>query len=654
MKTLLHRLLILVASSALSIPGFAAERPGLHGRGSGSSPYAVYQGAPATVGRQIFELSAAFDRSTAAVPACSVPPATSTGNTWYVDPVNGKTPPAWVTYFAANPGDTGHQGDSTHPWDNLNGILSGWWGTANVTPNVTYPGYVRPLLSSVPYLHTTTTGEAGLTPGEPIGRVFVADNVGNPPVHPGDTIMLMSGNYGSIQIGATRLSTVNSDWVYVDAAPGQTPVISTLFAVSTNKWVFNGITVQSVRTAPAPNVALVTIKDQGPSLPSSDIIFENMNLSSAPNATVLGWTQANWAALARTGFAILGSAGNGTNGEPYTTCVSITGSHVFNAFQGTILQGNSILFTGNEIDHVVEDMLDYVGSNLEITKNFLHDEEADGDGIHSDGMQGQAGPLATGVKYNAYSNVLIDSNTVIRRLDPNLAFPSLDGLQGIDAFDADWTNITVTNNVVITRACWGIAMASTHNGLIANNTVLDDGDTSVVEPGCGPVFSVGVASHEGPPSTNTRATNNLADHFSIDDEYPANNITFDHNVALNSYHSFGQWVKGVGVYGVAPGPDANSNITPATSIPYASVFNTWLPGTWQYNVTLLPGSTVAIGAGTSGAPLPTIDITGATRTSPHTVGAYGYPNCLVICGACRSASGRAATTCGSDRSRGRF
>ena len=73
-------------------------------------------------------------------------------------------------------------------------------------------------------------------------------------------------------------------------------------------------------------------------------------------------------------------------------------------------------------------------------------------------MQGQNGPIAAGVAYNAFSNILIDSNLVIRQTDPNLNFVSY--LQGIDAFDEDWTNVTVTNNVIVTSSCWGIGFSA--------------------------------------------------------------------------------------------------------------------------------------------------------------------------------------------------
>ncbi len=158
-------------------------------------------------------------RAAQVYPGCAVPPATSTGKIWWVDPVNGKTPAA------------GGLGTQAAPWDSLNGVISGSWGT----PGYSVPGYTRPLLSSVPYFH--------IAGGK---RVDVADDLGSPPVRPGDTIKLMSGNYGDIGLGNYMLPIVNSDWITIEAAPGQTPVFSTLYIRSTNKWVFKGIKVQSL------------------------------------------------------------------------------------------------------------------------------------------------------------------------------------------------------------------------------------------------------------------------------------------------------------------------------------------------------------------------------------------------------------------------
>ena len=135
--------------------------------------------------------------------------------------------------------------------------------------------------------------------------------------------------------------------------------------------------------------------------------------------------------------------------------------------------GNNSMLSHNEIDHFGDDGIDYGANNISITHNYIHDNFDIGDGNHEDVMQGQNGPLLRGVPYNHFSNILIDSNLVIRQTDPKLAFPTY--LQGIDAFDEDWTNVTVTNNVIVTSACWGIFFSSVHNGKIINNTVVADG-----------------------------------------------------------------------------------------------------------------------------------------------------------------------------------
>ena len=336
--------------------------------------------------------------------------------------------------------------------------------------------------------------------------------MGNPPVQPGDAIYLMSGNYGDIGLGNFDNPTNNSDFVTVEAAPipGQVPVFSTLWIDRTNKWVFSGIKVQSLLGANNNTNALITIEDQGPSIPTTDIILENMQISSADSTA--GWSQAQWIAQARYGVLGMGSAGNGTNGEPNTTCISMAGSHIQNVRSAGILAGNNTLFTNNVIDHFGDDGIDYAANNLAITHNTIHDNLDLGDGNHEDAMQGQNGPLGPGVAFNAFSNILFDSNLILRQTDPQNAFPTY--LQGIDAFDEDWTNITVTNNIIVTSACHGITFESIHNSLIANNTVVEDGLVSV--PGCVAAINVGGASHEGPLSTNTVVRNNLTSELNID------------------------------------------------------------------------------------------------------------------------------------------
>ena len=150
-------------------------------------------------------------------------------------------------------------------------------------------------------------------------------------------------------------------------------------------------------------------------------------------------------------------------------------------------------------------------------------------------MQGQNGPRAAGVVFNRFSDIVIDSNLVVRQTDPKLAFPTY--LQGIDAFDEAQANLTVTNNVIVTSACWGISYASVHGGKILDNTVVDDGTnvgarktphrTGHVPPRR---LSVRNKTQQGPSSNDVIIRNNIGGNLGIYDPDP--NMTMDHNVCV--------------------------------------------------------------------------------------------------------------------------
>jgi hypothetical protein len=531
-----------------------------------------------------FCLAAGFGggaRAAEVYPGCAQPG--PTGKVWWVDAVHGKTPAA------------GGDGSQTAPWNALTGVLS------FKLP----PGYTRPLLSSVPYFHVVDRK-----------RVYVEDLLGSPPVQPGDTIKLMSGNYGDIVIGDYLQQIVNPSFVTVEAAPGQAPVFSTLYIRSTNKWVFDGVKVQSLFGTNNNKQGLVTVTDQGPAHPTSDIILKNLQISTADETE--GWTKEQWVAQGRTGYREVGSPGDGTNGVPYTTCVALTGSHISNVRFGAILMGNNSMLSHNEIDHFGDDGIDYGASNISITHNYIHDNFDIGDGNHEDVAQGQNGPLLRGVAYNHFSNILIDSNLAIRQTDPKLAFPTY--LQGIDAFDEEWTNVTVTNNVVVTTACWGIFFSSVHNGKIINNTVVADG--SMPTPGnCKPLVAVGDKTHQGPSSSDNIIRNNIANGLSIFDPDP--NMTMDHNICLgiNGKCQIVTYENGKPNWGVfKPGMHGDHNIIDGRGA--GGMFVNFDPAKFVYDLRLRPEAR-AIGAGNS-AEAPPVDITGAPRAGRVDIGAYQH------------------------------
>jgi hypothetical protein len=507
---------------------------------------------------------------------CAAPPSTFR-HVWYFDPVHGKTQVA------------GGNGSQAAPWNNLQALIQA------------EPGYSFPLLTTAPYRQVPVPGKAAVvTTGPKAG-----------PIAPGDEILLMSGNYGDLWLNLYNSEISNSAFVTIAAAPGQTPILTSLFVAGTNEWQFNGLKVQSLQSVARSGNALVEIKDGGAAFPTSDIVFENMIISSQDDAEA--WSQGQWVANARTGFWAQSSAGGA-----YTKCISLTGSHISNVRNGAALLADQLLFSNNQVDHFGDDGIDYAASNLAITHNDLHDNLDIGDGNHEDAMQGVIGVAAPGVAVNHFQNILIDSNLILRQTDPELSFPTY--LQGIDAFDSDWTNMTVTNNVIVTSSCYTIGMASLHNSLIADNTGLEDG--LVPAPGCTATINIGGATHEGSASSNVRITNNLAEHFFINDN-AAPTVTFDHNVALNSYQPFVHWNGTAWTYSYPAGTDAHGNKSFATAVSYASQFQGWNPAALTFNLMLKAGS-VAIGAGTAtGAP--TLDIFSATRVAPYTAGAYSYP-----------------------------
>jgi hypothetical protein len=246
-------------------------------------------------------------------------------------------------------------------------------------------------------------------------------------------------------------------------------------------------------------------------------------------------------------------------------------------------------------------------------------------------MQGFIGPLdkaiamknPKGAPYNAFSNILIEGNRCVRQTVPNLKYPT--NFQGIDAFDSDWTNLKVVNNVVVTSACWGIGYASVHGGMIINNTVLDDGSNvgnknAAGQVMCRPWIGMGDASHEGLSSDDVVVRNNIAPAYRMDNVAPS--VAMDHNICVpidgkcqitTSVGGKPRTVANPGVYG-----DHNVIARQDTS----AMFVDFDPAKYVFDLKLKPGA-VAIGAG-SPKDAPSVDITGAPRGRRIDAGAYQH------------------------------
>ena len=516
----------------------------------------------------VFGLAATFGGSAWAAqvyPGCAVPP-TTFNHVWYIDPVNGKTP------------SKGGLGTQAAPWNSLQAAFS------------LQPGYKAPLLTTAPYRHLGAGPDYVTEPGPDSG-----------PVKPGDEILLMSGAYGDVSTSDWTIGFKNPAFVTIAAAPGQTPVFSFLAVVASSYFVFSGITVEGTADS-SPAHARFPLVLAGPhgSLTSSNLVFTNMRVGSAEDTS--SWTtQADWKAKRR-GGGIFTQAG--------ASCVSVTDSHIYNVEFGLTVSSDNMLVSGNDIERFGDDGIDYNASNILITKNYIHNAINLADGAHPDGMQGYPG------KFN---NVVIDSNRVIRQTDPNVPFPN--ALQGIDEFDGDWSNLTVTNNVVITTSCWGIAFASVHGGRFMNNTVLADG-TLPSNVKCKPSVAVSDKTHNGSSSNDVVIRNNLANGLLIYNPDP--DMVMDHNIclAIDDACQIMTWnadrKPNWGVF--KPGVYGDHNLIDRRGA--ESQFVNFDPAKFVFDVRLKAGAS-AIGAGNP-AEAPATDITGATRGNPVDIGAYRF------------------------------
>jgi hypothetical protein len=407
----------------------------------------------------------------------------------------------------------------------------------------------------------------------------------------------MSGNYGDISINGVS----NPSFITIAAAPGQTPILSSLQLNGSAKWVVEGLTFRGLANAYSP---LIDVSGSSSSGVAHDIIIDGNNLASQDN--VDAWLQTDWVANGR--FTAIQTDG-GDQFSTYEKCVVITHNSIKNVRWGITVMANNMLVDGNTIDNYGDDALDYAANNLVISHNTITNNHNIGDGNHNDGMQGQIGRSVAGTVFN---NITINGNIVIAKTKSNLPFPG--DLQGIDAFDMDWSNLTVINNVVVSNSWHGMSFYSLHNSLIANNTVLASSNL-------GTWLGVFDKSHQGTSSNNVVVRNNIASN--MDSDSPAAAITFDHNLVATqiTWQTNGQqqWLS-------SPGSYVNQNVIDANGL--ATVFRAYNNSTSTYDMHLLAGS-LAVGTGNTSAPL---DMFGHSRNSPVDRGAYIYQSMTAAVG----------------------
>jgi hypothetical protein len=441
----------------------------------------------------------------AVYPGCDQPPITAQ-HSWYFDPVNGD--------------DAKGDGSTGKPWKTLSALFNFVSGNVNT-----------PLLSTVENPRRT----------------------GVPPVAPGDALILKSGDYGAVTLGSANPPFVDvPQFISITADTGAKPIFKSIFIANTEHWAISNVEVQSPPSSWPALIEIIGNMNMAAGGATHDIALTNLTIDSAPASVWQTWTQpAQWDAGARIGVS------TGRNGPGAASCIALTNSHLWAVLNGVVMYAPKALVQNVEVDHFNGDAIDIAASSVSILNNKLHDVISSTNGIHTDGVQGQLGRLPSGVPYVTYKDVLIDSNWIQAIADPWVKTNNLGSyLQAMVAFDGDWQNVRITNNVSITHSCYGVNWGSLHDSVVANNTAVWDG---LPTPNCMPGIMINGVTHQGPPPSNTAMINNLGPYLGIDFR---NGNTADKNVCTSvpSCTFFSIDVNGKALWQYKPGVYAGATM----------------------------------------------------------------------------------------------
>lgn len=408
----------------------------------------------------------------------------------------------------------------------------------------------------------------------------------SPAFQPGDTIYVMNGEYDR-----PLINTKNTGFVKIAAAPGQKPTIKGFAISNGSKWIISGFNIHRPRNGEGITSAMITFGGT-----VSDIIIDNNNIYGAPDVSAM--TQEQWRNYALPG--VMARAADTSN------CVHITNNIFTNTYATAVgLFINKSLFSHNTIDNFLNDGIQFGADDLLIADNRITNGNDPGDGLHMDGMQGFTPGGANMKQY--VKNVTITRNVVIRQTNPNLKFPSY--MQGISAFDRDWTNLEVSNNIVVTNAYHGMFWGMVHHSRVVNNVVVSDERAVASTDGKRVWLQVGNGA------SDVIVSNNMSEELIISGGNPT--VVASNNMA----NRVSLLIDGKQMGAIKPGTYGDKNIIPAAKVNTNFLaFNT---KTLTYDLHLKPDS-MAIGSGNAAA-APAVDLEGKRRTLPADMGAYTKP-----------------------------
>jgi parallel beta-helix repeat protein len=344
-------------------------------------------------------------------------------------------------------------------------------------------------------------------------------------VQGGDTITLLSANYGALTISGKN----NNSFVVIRANAGAAAIFSSTNFNNSSYWELMGVDIKPRYTSGADGKNAVN-------LDGSFLTIKNCNINYSDD--ISGWTDSDW--LARTGNGI---SMDGANLKVLDNSITVIDHGIGSDASNSLVSGNLIAnFRGDGIRGLGDDMI----YEYNIIKNSF-----DVDDNHDDGFQSWSygpGGVGTGV----VKNVVLRGNTFINFEDPNQPYKG--NMQGVGLFDGMFENWLVENNLIITDHWHGISFYGAIDCKIINNTVVDNDLTPSPDPW------IMVTDHKnGTPSSGVTVRNNIATDFSF-----SGGFTEDHNIEITMNEASTYFINpagGIGDYhliATSPAIDAGS------------------------------------------------------------------------------------------------
>ncbi len=257
-------------------------------------------------------------------------------------------------------------------------------------------------------------------------------------LQPGDTLFLMSGNHGTINI-----SGINPKEIFILAAPNEKPLMEHLSIAKNapaSNWFIQGI--EFISNNPQvneyikfyPKSMFITIKQCK--------IFDK-NISNKDIDT--------WKQKVKEGIVLEGIRNRLLNNSLINLKTAI---HV---------KGNTCRIEGNKIAFFSNFGILCEGSNNKFVNNLIKNY------VHT-GFNAAAFKALGNTNRPNKANILL-GNVIVDYTDPNM--PNIAPLMGIVGFEGNYDKWIIENNVIITDHWHGITFFNIKNSKIINNTVID-------------------------------------------------------------------------------------------------------------------------------------------------------------------------------------